>query len=133
MGQQGSGEQHSRMLRSWQLAVLRFAVTQDNADRLGVLAVANQIDRLGRQHEDEADFGFFRKMSSEVCAAILQRNETADVVLRQYLARIDDLRLKCAFAAALEIEHGEPASDKKRSKPATDLWRGLSSRGNIRP
>jgi hypothetical protein len=131
MCQQGSVEQHSKMLRSWQLAILRFAVTQDNADRLGVLAVANQIDRLGRLHEDETDFGFFRKTSSELCAAILQRDETADVILRQYLARIDDLRLKRAFAAALEIEHGDPASDKRRFKPAADLWRGLTSPGNI--
>jgi len=133
MCQQGSVEQHSKMLRSWQLAILRFAVTQDNADRLGVLAVANQIDRLGRQHDDQPEFGFFRKTSSEVFAAILRRDETADVILRQFLTLIDDLRLKRALAAALEIEHGEPASDKKRSKPATDLWRGLSSRGNIRP
>jgi hypothetical protein len=121
------------MLRSWQLAILRFAVTLDNADRLGVLAIANQIDRVGRQHETEPEFGFFRKTSSELCAAILQRGETADGMLRQYLAQIDDVPLKRALAAALEIEHGEPASVKRRSKPATDLWRGLSSRGNIRP
>jgi hypothetical protein len=73
MCRQGSVEQHGRMLRSWQFAILRFALTQDNADRLGVLAVANQIDSLGRQHEDKPEFGFFRKTSSELCAAILQR------------------------------------------------------------
>jgi len=61
------------MLGSWQFAILRFAATLDNADRLGVLAIANQIDRLGRQHEDKPEFGFFRKTSSELCAAILQR------------------------------------------------------------
>jgi len=133
MCQQGSVEQHNRMLRSWQLAILRFAVTLDNADRLRVVAVANQIDRLGRQHEDEPEFGFFRNTSSEVCAAILQRDETADVILRQCLARIDDLRLKRALAAALGFEQGEPGSVKRPSKPATDLWRGLSSRGGIRP
>jgi hypothetical protein len=133
MRQQGSVEQLSRMLRSWQLAVPHFAVTLDNADRLGVLAIANQIDRLGRQHEAEPEFGFFRKTSSELCAAVLQGDETADEVLRQYLARLDDLRPKRALAAALEIEHGEPASVKRPSEPATDLWPGLSSRGDIRP
>ena len=65
MCRQGSVEQHGKMLRSWQLAILRFAVTLDNADR------------LGRQHQAEPEFGFFRKTSSEVCAAILQRDETA--------------------------------------------------------
>ena len=109
------------MLGSWQFAILRFAATLDNADRLGVLAIANQIDRLGRQHEDRPEFGFFRKTSLELCAAILQRDETADVLLRQHLARIDDLRLKRALAAAREIERGEPASVNRRSKPAGDL------------
>jgi hypothetical protein len=127
MCQQGSVEQHSMMLRSWQLAILRFAVTLDNADRLGMLAIANQIDRLGMQHEAKPEFGFFRKTTSELCAAILQRNETAEVMLRQYLARIDDLGLKRALAAALEFEHAEPASVNIHSKPATDLWLGLSS------
>lgn len=74
MCQQGSVESHSMMLRAWQLATLRFAVTLDNADRLAVLTVANEIDRLGRQHEQAADFGFFRRSSAELCAAILQRS-----------------------------------------------------------
>jgi hypothetical protein len=86
MCQQGSVEPHSMMLRSWQLAILRFAVTLDSAD----------------------------------------------VMLRQYLARINDFPLKRALAAALEIEPASPTSVTRRSKPATDLWRGLSSR-DIRP
>jgi hypothetical protein len=53
--------QHARTLDAWQLATLRFAVTLDNADRLGVLAIANEIDRLGRQNEQASNFGFFRR------------------------------------------------------------------------
>jgi hypothetical protein len=118
------------MLWAWHLAVLRFAVTLDNADRLNVFAIANEIDGLGRQYEDKTDFGFFRKTSSELCAAILQPSEASNVILRQYLTRIDHFRLKRALAAALEIELHEPASGKKRSKPDTDLWKGLPPRVN---
>ena len=39
-------EWHARTLRAWQLAMLRFAVTLDNADRLAVMAIAAEIDRL---------------------------------------------------------------------------------------
>jgi len=131
MDTQGSVEWHRRMLRAWHLALLRFAVTMDNADRLNVLAIANEIDRLGRQHQEKTDFGFFRKTSSELCAAVLQPSETSNVILRRYLARIDDDRLKRALVAALEIELHEPALVKKRSKPDTDLWEGLSPRVNV--
>jgi hypothetical protein len=126
-----SVEWHARMLCAWHLAILRFAVTLDNADRLNILAIANEIDRLGQQDEDKRNFGFFRKTSSELCAAILQSGEPADVILRQYLARIDDVRLRRALAAALEIERREPAVAERRSKPGTGLWKGLPSRGNV--
>lgn len=131
MASKGSVELHARMLCAWHLAILRFAVSLDNVDRLNILAIANEIDRLGRQHEDKRNFGFFRKTSSELCAAILQRGQTADVILRQYLTRIDDVRLRRALAAALEIERREPAVAKRSSKPRTWLWKGLPARGNV--
>ena len=59
-----------------------------------------------QQQDGKPDFGFFRRTSAELCAAILQPNELTAAVLRQYLARIDDDRLKRAFAAA--IEAGQP-------------------------
>jgi hypothetical protein len=132
MGQQGSTESHVRMLRSWHLAILRFAVTLDNVDQLSVLAIANEIDRFGRQHVKESDFNFFRRTSAELCAAIPQRNEDADAVLRQYLARIDDIRVKRALVAAVEVDEAESASIKPRSRSNESLWRGLTSRGDIR-
>jgi hypothetical protein len=131
MVSQGSVQWHTRTLCAWHLALLRFSLTLENADRLKVLAIANEIDRLGRQHKDETDFGFFWKTSSELCEAILKRDEIADTILRQYLARIDDVRLKRAFAAALEIELREPVSVKRRSKLNTDLWKGLPSRVDV--
>jgi hypothetical protein len=121
------------MVRRWHLTVLRFAVTRDNADRLGVLAVANEIDRLGMRQGKSAHFGFFRKTSSKLCAAILQQDDAAEAILRQYLLQIDSVRLKRALTAALELEHTAPATEKRPSRPVPSLWRGLPSRSNIRP
>src|SRR5664279_593458 len=104
---------NARTVRAWQLAILRFAVTLDNADRLAVMAIANEIDRLGPQHDGKPDFGFFRRSSAELCAAILRPNELTPAVLRQYLARIDDDRLRRVFAAAIEADHPKVSSISK--------------------
>ena len=129
MDSQRSAEWCGRMVRSWHLAVLRFAVTRDNADRLGVLAIANEIDGLGRQSNEAPEFRFFRNTSSKLCAAILQQDDTAEVILQQYLTQIDDVRLKCALAAALEIKRR--GREKGRSNTSAALWRGLPTRGNV--
>jgi hypothetical protein len=131
-------EWNAKTLRAWHLAILRFAVTLDDADRLAVLAVANEIDRLGPQHDGKPDFNFFRRTSAELCAAILRPNELTSTLLRQYLARIDDDRLKRTFAAAIEASQPTLSSaDKsikrvdKTIKRDSDLWRGLSSRRTL--
>ena len=98
------GEWHAKTLRAWQLTILRFAVTLDNADRLAVLAIASEIDRLGPQHDSRPAFGFFRRTNAELCAAILRPNELSSTVLRQHLGRIEDDRLKRVFAAAIETD-----------------------------
>jgi hypothetical protein len=121
---------HARTLRAWQLAMLRFAVTLDNADRLAVMAIASEIDRLGPGHDGKPDFGFFRRASAELCAAILRPNELTSTILRQYLARIDDDRLKRAFAAAIGPDQPEVSSVGKSFKRDNGLWKGLSLRGN---
>jgi hypothetical protein len=123
-------EWHVRTLRAWQLAMLRFAVTLDNADRLAVMAIASEIDRLGPGHDGKPDFGFFRRTSAELCAAILQPNELTPVVLRQYLARIDDDRLKRVFAAAISADQPKASSVAKSRKRDNDPFRGLCSRSN---
>jgi hypothetical protein len=123
-------EWHAKTLRAWQLAILRFAVTLDNADRLAVLAIAREIDALGPKHDSKPDFGFFRRTSAELCSAILRPNELTSAVLRQYLARIDDDRLKRVFAAIIEADQPKVSSVGKPFKRGSGLWRGLSSRGN---
>src|SRR5450759_2656877 len=118
----------ARTLRAWQLALLRFAVTLDNADRLAALAIATEIDKLGPQDNCRQSFGFFRSTSAELCAAILEPNELNSAVLRQHLARIDDARLKRVFAATIEADQPKASSVSKPPKRDTGLWRGLSSR-----
>jgi hypothetical protein len=114
-------------LRAWHLAMLRYAVTLDNADRLAVLRIAREIDRLHPRQEGSSEFEFFRGTSAELCAAMLQPDERAIVVLQQYLARLDDDRLKRALAAA--IDAGQPAASPAVRRH-NDLWKGLSSRSN---
>jgi hypothetical protein len=124
------GEWHAKTLRAWQLALLRLAVTLDNADRLAVLAIAAEMDRLDSVQDGKRTFGFFRKTSAELCAAILQPDEHSSTLLRQFLARIDDDRLKHVFAAAIEADQPKVASTSKSIRRDTGLWRGLSSRDN---
>jgi hypothetical protein len=112
------------------LAILRFAVTLDDADRLAVTAIASEIDRLGPQHDSKPDFSFFRRSSAELCAAILTPTELSPTVLRHYLARIDDDRLKHVFAATIEADQPKLSSITKPFKRDNVLWRGVSSRGN---
>jgi hypothetical protein len=119
-------EWHTRTLRAWQLALLRFAVTLDNADRLAVMAIAAEIDGLAPGGKPA--FGFFRRTSSELCAAILQPNDLTPAVLRQYLARMEDDRLKRAFAAAIESNQLQAASVVRPIKRDNGLWRGIASR-----
>ncbi len=119
------------MIRAWHLAILRFAVTLDNADKLGVFAIAAAIDRLGGSCEEKRQFGFFRKMSTDLCTSILRRDQTADATLRQYLADIDDIRLKRVFAAAIAIEPPVTKVIQRRPKPKNNLWRGLPSRRDV--
>jgi hypothetical protein len=126
MSEDAQKEWEARTLRAWQLAMLRFAVTLDNADRLAVLAVAAEIDKLDPQHDNKRTFGFFRRTSAELCAAILRPNELNSAILHQHLSRIDDVRLKRAFAAAIEADQPKASSVSKPVKRADDLWRGLS-------
>src|SRR6201995_5842271 len=107
------------MLRTWHLAILRFGVTRDNADRLAVFAVAREIDGLGRSQQSPS-FGFFRKTSSELSAAILDRDEAADKTLRRYLGQVDEAPLGRAIGAALEIELPARA-EKRRSRITSSL------------
>jgi hypothetical protein len=117
------------MLRAWQLALLRFAVTLDNADRSNVMAIASEIDHGSRPRDGQESFSFFRKTSTDLCSSILGQTETADANLRRYISLIEDARLKRAFASAVQIDTAPTV--RKPKQP--DLWRGLAPRGDARP
>lgn len=119
---------HNKTLLAWQLALLRFAVTLADDDKLAVLAAAGEIDRLGLHGGRESDFRFFRRISVELCASILDPDKPYSQVLHQYLAQIDDERLKRSFAAAIEYRWPEKPPVSKPTGRNDNLWRGLSPR-----
>ena len=117
-------------LRAWHLAILRYTVTLDNADRLAVIRIAQEIDSLHCGHDGSTDFEFFRRTSLALCTAILQPVEGAAALLQQYLTRIDDDRLKRAIAAAIDTARPTVSPTRKPVGRGNDLWRGLASRSN---
>jgi hypothetical protein len=119
---------HKKILLAWQLALLRFAVTLADDDKLAVLAAAGEIDRLGLNGSRDSDFRFFRRISAELCASILDPGKPGSQVLHQYLAQIDDKRLKRSFAAAIEYRWPEKPPVSKPTGRNDNLWRGLSPR-----
>jgi hypothetical protein len=127
-------EWYDGTLRAWHLSILRYAVTRDNADRLAVFRIAREIDSLEPRQEprqdDRADFDFFRRTSAELCTAILQPNARASAILQQYLARIDDDRLKRTLAAAIDASEPAVLPAGRAVARGNDLWKGLASRGS---
>ena len=121
-------ERHAKALRAWQLAILRLAVTLDNADRLSVLTIARELDNLAPQHAGKPDFGFFHRTSKELRLAILHPNELTCTVLRQYLTRIDDDRLRRVFAATIEVDLPTASSFSTADNRDAGRWKGLFSR-----
>jgi hypothetical protein len=127
MSSDASAETHRRLLRAWQLMVLRYAVTLDDADRQNVLALAGEIDRSA-DGSREATLHFFRRTSTKLCSAVLEQRDDADAVLQRFFVEIDDPRLKRAFAAAVGIAPAEAIPTRRRSKPGNNLFSGLPSR-----
>lgn len=126
-------EEDGRTLRAWHLALLRYAVTLDHADQINLMAIAREIDRGRRKPTEQGNFTFFRRISADLCAAVARRDESADALLRHYLAQIEDDRLKRAFAGAIEMDQ-EALTVRKPRQPRDDsaLWRGLNSRSSVR-
>ena len=119
---------HNKTLLAWQLALLRFAVTLDDNDRLAVLAAAGEIDRLALNGDRHSDFRFFRRISVELCESISDPDQAGSQCLQQYLRQIDDERLKRSFAAAIGYHWPEKPLVSKPTGRNDNLWRGLSSR-----
>ena len=119
---------HNKTLLAWQLALLRFAVTLADDDKFAVLAAAGEIDRLRPNGGRESDFRFFRRTSAELCASISDPENAGSQILHQFLAQIDDERLKRSFAAAAGYHWPEKPPVSKPTGRNDNLWRGLSPR-----
>jgi len=120
-----------RLLHAWKLALLRFALTRDESDRLNVAALAAELDRLGGRRTAHEAFHFFRRTSSRLCAAINGQSQNAADTLDRFCKQIEEPRLRLAFAVAAGITHSDPApSQAPRPKRNPDLFRGLPARGS---
>ena len=109
-------ERRTKKVRDWLLAILRFAVTLEQADRTTVLAIADEMDRSGFRVDNTA-FAFFAKTSTELCNAIADRNDPRRVAtLSRHLRRIDDHRLHRALEAAIEFEQAATTSSSSLLK-----------------
>lgn len=125
-----AGERHDRTIRAWLLALLRFAVTRDNDDRLAVLAAASEINKLSLSApQGQRGFRFFHRTSAELCAAITDpRRPSSEAVLRRHLERMTDERMRRAFAAALELDHASvPVQRTAGPHSRSGLWKGLAA------
>jgi hypothetical protein len=107
--------------REWLLAMLRYAVTRNDADQSAVQMIAEALDARGVP----SSFDFFRRTSRELCLAIGEgASPRRTVVIRRQLDWIDDARVRRALAAALEVDLSEHAADGAKPRRST-LWRGL--------
>ncbi|RXT51541.1 hypothetical protein [Bradyrhizobium betae] len=125
---QSSVEDHQRLLCAWQLAVLRFAVTRSDCDKLNVAALAAELDRLGGRRSGEDSLHFFRRTTAHLCAAIDGQLQDAEATLDCFCEQIEEPRLRHAFAAAVGLVRVKPARSKPRPKRSQNLFRGLPAR-----
>ncbi len=106
-----------RKIRDWLLAILRFSVTLEAGDRAAVMAIADEMDRLGFVAK-KPEFSFFLRTTTDVCNALADREQAGrKQILRQHLARVDDQRLRRAFLALSDLEAAEigPARQDRRA------------------
>ena len=93
-----------RKIRDWLLALLRFSVTLEPGDRAAVLAMADEMDRLGFVAK-KPEFSFFLRTTTDICNAVADWEQAGrNQILREHLARVDDPRLRRAFLAVFDIE-----------------------------
>ena len=126
--QSASPDWQERRVREWLLLLLRFAVTRETADRSAVCQLAAELDSSSL-HWRQGGSRFFLRTSRELCAAIAAgESGPGNIVLRQHIARIDDQRLRHAFAAALGLEQNASAAPRvvELRPKNTGLWSGLA-------
>ena len=120
-----------RQVGEWLFLLLRFVITRDVKDRAAAVGTAEIMDGVDRCWRPSGPT-FFARTSEAVCRAIADQQDPAcSATLRTLVQRIDDPRLKRAFAAVLELEtsHAAARARSARRRPVpVDLWRGLRGR-----
>ena len=121
-------------MRDWLLALLRYAVTLEEADHAALLAAAAELDRSGARSEQPA-FDFFTRTSMEFCLALGAPDQPESrAVLQRLLRRIDDRRLRGALEGAIALARPVmpgPPLGRSETRPGRreDLWKGLAPVG----
>jgi len=124
--QTGVPDWRDRKIREWLLLLLRYAVTREAAERFAALTLADELDSVGVWWRPSAP-SFFRRTSQDICMAI----DTAGwapsaAILHRHIARIDDPRLRRAFAAAVGLNLAAQSTKIAAKGKRANLWKGLS-------
>lgn len=121
-------DHYDRTIRAWLLALLRYAITLDDEDRLAALAAASEIDKSDPRRS--GDFQFFHRTSASLCEAVANPVRGNLDVVRCHLNRMSDERMKRAFAAVLDLDQTltQPAARMLREAERHELWKGLKSK-----
>ena len=109
----------SEQLENWLLALLRYAITRYETDRVAVESLARSMDSLGSRFDQPA-FDFFTRNSKRLCAAIATGDAAGQAEIEQLLTRIESPKLRRAFEAVLDVRR-EAAKAQGRGW----LWKGL--------
>jgi hypothetical protein len=120
--------QHADRIQQWLFAILRFAITLEQNDRLAVLAMAAEMDRVGSVNAGSG-FTFFARTSAKVCDAIIAKDSReAIATLRVLLRKIEHPPLRRAFEAVLEIRPLPAKGGPSLIRDRENLWKGLAVR-----
>lgn len=131
MGRMAQGEACERQVRGWLLALLRFAITQDERDRIAAHQIADEMDANDSPTWSSGPT-FFARTTRQVCEALQSPDEPQHAAaLNQHIGRINDARLRAAFEAV--VGHGKsstatPLARRRRPLAIADLWKGLPAR-----
>jgi hypothetical protein len=117
-----SQDWRAERIREWLLLLLRFAITRNPKDESAAFAMADELDALGLHWRPLAP-SFFRRTNNEVCAAITALADPhRTIILKKHSTRIDDLRLRRAFEAAIRLD--EKAWTTAPGRKSRNSWVG---------
>ncbi len=107
-------EWRERKVHDWLIAIVRFAVTLEEADRKAVLARAREMDAPGCV-QGRITFSYFVRTSTQVCDATADpASSDRDAILGRFVAAIGKRRLREVLVAAFALD----AAPQPRGCPA---------------